>query len=69
MELRRREFAAFVLGGAAALSLAGRADAESDPLPSWNAGPAKDGILAFVRATTVAFTTAGTRSMQKTTWV
>src|SRR5271154_2736187 len=26
--------------------------AQSDPLPSWNAGPAKDAILAFVRDTT-----------------
>jgi hypothetical protein len=43
-----------MLGGAAALSLAGRADAESDPLPSWNAGPAKDAIVAFVHATTDA---------------
>jgi phosphoserine phosphatase len=54
MELGRREFTALMLGGAAALSLAGRADAESDPLPSWNAGPAKDAIVAFVRATTDA---------------
>src|SRR5258707_8704357 len=52
MELRRRDFAALMLGGAAALSLAGRADAESDPLPSWNAGPAKDAIVKFVHATT-----------------
>jgi phosphoglycolate phosphatase-like HAD superfamily hydrolase len=54
MELRRREFAALMLGGAAVLSLAGRADAESDPLPSWNAGPAKDAIVKFVHATTDA---------------
>ena len=54
MELRRREFAALMLGGAAALSLAERADAESDPLPSWNAGPAKDAIVRFVHATTDA---------------
>src|SRR5580693_1707201 len=54
MDLRRREFAALMLGGAAALSLAGRADAESDPLPSWNAGPAKDAIVKFVNATTDA---------------
>ena len=54
MDLRRREFAALMLGGAAALSLAGRADAESDPLPSWNAGPAKDAIVKFVHATTDA---------------
>jgi len=45
MELSRRDFAALVLGGAAELSLAGRADAESDPLPSRNAGPAKDAIV------------------------
>ena len=54
MELRRREFTALMLGGAAALSLAGRAGAESDPLPSWNAGPAKDAIVKFVHATTDA---------------
>jgi phosphoserine phosphatase len=54
MELRRREFAALMLGGAAVLSLAGPADAESDPLPSWNAGPAKDAIVKFVHATTDA---------------
>ena len=54
MELRRREFAALMLGGAAALSLAGQANAESDPLPSWNAGPAKDAIVKFVHATTDA---------------
>ncbi len=54
MELRRREFAALMLGGAAALSLAGQAIAENDPLPSWNAGPAKDAIVKFVHATTDA---------------
>ena len=43
-----------MLGGAAALSLAGRADADSDPLPSWNAGPARDAIVKFVHATTDA---------------
>jgi hypothetical protein len=54
MELSRRDFAALMLGGAAAFSLAGRADAESDPLPSWNAGPAKHAIVRFVHATTDA---------------
>ena len=34
------------------LGLAGKAGAQSDPLPSWNAGPAKNAILKFVRATT-----------------
>jgi hypothetical protein len=52
MNLHRRQFTALLLGGAATLGLAGQADAESDPLPSWNAGPAKDAILGFVRATT-----------------
>ena len=54
MELSRRTFAALLLGGAASLGLAGRAVAESDPLPSWNAGPAKDAIVKFVHATTDA---------------
>ena len=54
MEFRRRDFTALMLGGAAALSLAGRAGAESDPLPSWSEGPAKDAILKFVHATTDA---------------
>ena len=54
MELRRRDFTALMFGGAAARCRAGRANAESDPLPSWNAGPAKDGIVKFVHATTDA---------------
>src|SRR6204780_1317170 len=54
MELRRREFTALMLGGAAVLSLAGPASAQSDPLPSWNDGPAKDAIVKFVHATTDA---------------
>ncbi|HEY1782614.1 MAG TPA: HAD family hydrolase [Roseiarcus sp.] len=54
MALRRREFTALLLGGAAALSLAGQAEADSDPLPSWSEGPAKDAIVKFVRATTDA---------------
>jgi hypothetical protein len=48
---------AFVSTGAAALFL--RADlamttgeAQSDPLPSWNGGPAKDMVLAFVKDAT-----------------
>jgi len=52
MELHRREFAALVLGAAAGLSAAAPAAAQTDPLPSWNDGPAKDAILKFVRATT-----------------
>ena len=52
MELHRREFAALVLGAAAGLSAAGPTSAQTDPLPSWNDGPAKDAILKFVRTTT-----------------
>jgi haloacid dehalogenase-like hydrolase len=54
MEPSRRDLAALMAGGAAAFTLAGRANAESDPLPSWNAGPAKDAIVKFVGATTDA---------------
>ncbi len=52
MELDRREFAALVLGAAASVSAPEPAGAETDPLPAWNDGPARDAILAFVRATT-----------------
>ena len=31
-----------------------RVGAQSDPLPSWNSGPAKDAIVAFVQQTTTA---------------
>ena len=52
MNLHRREFSALALGAAAGLSLAGKASAHSDPLPSWNDRPAKEAILKFVRETT-----------------
>lgn len=52
MDLRRREFGTLLLGGAAGLSVAGKAAEQSDPLPSWNDGSAKEAILKFVRATT-----------------
>jgi phosphoglycolate phosphatase-like HAD superfamily hydrolase len=35
-----------------ALFLGARAQAQTDPLPSWNEGPAKQAILQFVKATT-----------------
>ena len=54
MEFDRREFAALVLGAAASVSAAGPASAQSDPLPSWNDGPAKQAIVKFVHATTDA---------------
>lgn len=55
MEIRRREFAALLIGTAASLTLNGPASAQStqdDPLPSWNEGAAKDSILKFVQDTT-----------------
>ncbi|MDD5322588.1 MAG: HAD family hydrolase [Methylococcales bacterium] len=41
-----------VLLFAAALVLATQAHAETDPLPSWNDGPAKQAIVDFVKSTT-----------------
>ena len=52
VELRRREFTALMLGAAASAGLGGAAQAQSDPLPSWNDGSAKEAILNFVRETT-----------------
>jgi phosphoserine phosphatase len=52
MNLKRRDFAALVLGAAAGMSAAGRAAAQADPLPSWSDGPPKQMILKLVRATT-----------------
>src|SRR6266481_4662168 len=37
---------------AASLTLAAQALAQTDPLPSWNDGPAKKAIVDFVQATT-----------------
>ena len=34
------------------LALGARAQAQTDPLPSWNDGPAKQAIVAFVKETT-----------------
>jgi len=39
-----------VLASLAIFGIAAAAHAESDPLPSWNEGPAREAILAFVRA-------------------
>ena len=38
----------------AVLALALSAQAQTDPLPSWNDGPAKQAIVEFVQATTDA---------------
>ena len=54
MEIDRRRFATLVLGSAASATLVSPSNAQSDPLPSWNDGPAKDAIVKFVHATTDA---------------
>src|SRR5512134_1473966 len=41
-----------VLALAASLTLAAPAFAQTDPLPSWNEGPAKKAIVEFVQTTT-----------------
>ena len=47
-----RIFFALLLALGASLCLGTRALAETDPLPSWNAGPAKQAIVDFVQKTT-----------------
>ena len=42
----------FVLVAAAGLTLGSQALAQTDPLPSWNDGPAKKAIVEFVQTTT-----------------
>ena len=42
----------FVLLIAAGLAFGSQAITQSDPLPSWNDGPAKNAIVEFVRTTT-----------------
>ena len=49
MQMLRRAVLAVVFF----VSLDGHAHAQTDPLPSWNDGPAKQAILGFVQATTV----------------
>ncbi|MCT0206460.1 haloacid dehalogenase-like hydrolase [Synechococcus sp. CS-1332] len=59
MPFHRRRWLRFLLGGLVAVTLlagvagwAGGAARPADPLPSWNPGAARDGILSFVRQTT-----------------
>jgi len=52
----RRVFTHFLIAMALAAALVPWAQAQSDPLPSWNDGAAKARILEFVRAVTVAGT-------------
>ena len=52
MRSPRRLFLTSVLAFAASLAFGARAMAETEPLPSWKDGPAKQAILQFVHATT-----------------
>jgi hypothetical protein len=52
MKLRFRILLVSALALAASLAFATRAIAQSDPLPSWNNGPARQAIIEFVRNTT-----------------
>ncbi len=56
MTRRRRVFTHFLIAMALAAALVPWAQAQSDPLPSWNDGAAKARILEFVQAVTVAGT-------------
>src|SRR4029450_590250 len=50
--MKRPALSMVVLALAASLTLAAQALAQTDPLPSWNDGPAKKAIVEFVQATT-----------------
>jgi phosphoglycolate phosphatase-like HAD superfamily hydrolase len=50
--MKRPGLSMVVLVLAASLTLAAQALAQTDPLPSWNDGPAKKAIVEFVQATT-----------------
>ena len=52
--MNRRTFTSLALSAPLAAIVLGEAQAAADPLPSWNAGPAKTAILNFVRAATDA---------------
>jgi hypothetical protein len=52
MRFHRRIFFASLLALAAGLACATQALAETDPLSSWNEGPAKQAIVAFVKEST-----------------
>jgi phosphoglycolate phosphatase-like HAD superfamily hydrolase len=52
MRFPTRFVSLFVLALAAALAFGPRAFGQTDPLPSWNDGPAKHAIVAFVKGTT-----------------
>src|SRR6266498_5075650 len=66
-----------VLVLAASLTLAAQVLAQTDPLPSWNDGPAKKAIVEFVQATTTHGSPKfvppaeriATRSEEGTLWV
>lgn len=52
MDVDRRSFVAIVLSAAAFAPALNAASAQTDPLPSWSDGPAKQAILALVKDVT-----------------
>lgn len=52
MDIHRRHFVSLMLAAAASAPALSAAVAQDDPLASWNDGPAKRAILAFVKDTT-----------------
>ncbi len=52
MKSGNRFFQAFVLAATAGLAFCTQALAQTDPLPAWTDGPAKQAIIKFVQATT-----------------
>src|SRR5262249_33870897 len=52
MKWKARHLLAIVLGAVAVLAWGTQVRAQTDPLPSWNEGAAKQAIVAFVQATT-----------------
>src|SRR5271167_1763156 len=52
MKLHVRFLVAFVLAAVGSLTSGTKALAQTDPLPSWNDGPAKQAIVEFVHSTT-----------------
>ncbi|HKN11484.1 MAG TPA: haloacid dehalogenase-like hydrolase, partial [Pseudomonadota bacterium] len=52
MKLHVRLLLTLLLAGVGSLTSGTKALAQTDPLPSWNDGPAKQAIVEFVHSTT-----------------
>jgi len=65
MKLHFTHFLVSVIAAAAGLTLATQALAQTDPLPSWNDGPAKQAIVTFVQETTAPSSTKFVRPKER----